>query len=291
MDIYEIQKANPEIFPRFQMKDTLFLYYNCPQKEKILQLYSKHIQLNLTVSGKRILRHGSKSDLATKKKGFLLKRCAYLQELPPDYSGWDVIVFYLKDDYLKHIFNEFRPYLSLNNLPKVSSDVALGFEIDEQIRNCYKGFLPYFQSQRPLPEDILENKFKELLFMIFSHPNNKHILSFISKIADEYSTPIWEVMETNYMYNLTLKEFAEIANRSLSTFKRDFSGHYNTTPGKWLTQQRLELAQLKIRTTDNAIREIAFDCGFENPSHFSRVFKKFCGISPAIFRETHKVGQ
>lgn len=284
MDIYEIQKANPEMFPQFQLKDTLFLYYSCPQKEKILKLFSKHMQINLTVSGKRILHQGSWSGVANRHKGVLLKRCAYLQELPADYSGWDNLVFYLKDDYLKQVFNEFQPHLKLQNLPEAVTDGSLVFTIDDETRNCYESFLPYFKSQRPLPEKILENKFKELLFMIFSHPDNKHLLSFISKIADGYVTPIWEIMETNYMLNLSLKEFAAIANRSLSAFKRDFFQHYQTTPGKLLTQRRLESASLMLHTTNQNIREIAFECGFENPSHFSRTFKKAYGMSPSYYR-------
>lgn len=287
MDIYKVQQANPQIFPQFKVRDTLYLHYTCPQKDKILKLYSSHIQINLTVSGKRILRHGSQKDIANDQMGYLLKRGAYLQELPSDYSNWDVLVFYLKDDYLRHIFDEFRPFLNLSNLPDVPSDMALGFKIDDSIRNCYKSFLPYFKSSRQLPEEILEAKFRELLFMIFSHPDNRQILAFISKIANRYTTPIWEVMETNFMINLTLSEYAAISNRSLSTFRRDFQAHYKTTPGKWLLQKRLELAKLKICTTTYAINSIAFDCGFENPSHFSRVFKKNCGFSPKEYRQKY----
>ena len=56
MDIFEIQKANPELFPQFFVKDILFLYYNCPQRERILRFYSKHIQVNLTIEGQRIVK-------------------------------------------------------------------------------------------------------------------------------------------------------------------------------------------------------------------------------------------
>ena len=75
-------------------------------------------------------------------------------------------------------------------------------------------------------------KFKELLFNIFSQPENKHILAYILKILNRFQTPIWEVMEANYMYDLNIQDFARIANRSLSTFKRGFKKHYQTSPGK-----------------------------------------------------------
>jgi len=60
MNIYDIHKANPDIFTQLTLKDQLFLYYKCPQTDKIIQLYSNHNQLAFTISGKRIMRKGKK---------------------------------------------------------------------------------------------------------------------------------------------------------------------------------------------------------------------------------------
>ena len=154
MDVYELHKSEPELFPQFSVKDTLFLYYSCPQKEKILQLYSKHIQFGFTLTGKRITRHGNQTWVSNPEKGSLLKKCAFLQELPTDYDGWDVLNFYLKDDYLRYIIDEFRPHLSLNDLPEPNKEMIETFKIDEHIRNCYRSFLPYFDNNKPLPENV-----------------------------------------------------------------------------------------------------------------------------------------
>jgi len=285
MDLYELQLSNPKLFPQFSVKDTLVLYYSCPQRDEIMQLYSKHIQIGFTLSGKRIQKHGDQVWVSSPKKGGLIKKCAFLQELPADYSGWDIMVFYLKDDYLRSVFDEFRSHLSLTDLPEPNDEMIELFEINERIRSCYESFLPYFGTDKPLPESLLENKFKELLFNIFSHPENKHILAYILKIVDRYQTPIWEVMEENYMYDLKIQDFANLANRSLSTFKRDFKKHYQTTPGKWLTNRRLKRAKAFLETTEKTISEVAFECGFKNTSHFSRVFKKKFNTSPSALQK------
>ncbi|WP_162343143.1 helix-turn-helix domain-containing protein [Cyclobacterium salsum] len=250
-----------------------------------MQLYSKHTQILFTLSGKRIQKHGDQLWVHSSEKGGLVKKCAFLQELPADYSGWDTLVFYMKDDYLRFIFEEFRSYLSLTDLPEPGKEMIEMFEIDEQIRSCYTSFLPYFGNNKPIPESVLENKFKELLFNIFSNPKNKHILAYILKIVDRYQTPIWEVMEENYWYDLKMQDFANLSNRSLSTFKRDFKKHYQTTPGKWLTNRRLERAKAFLETTDKTIGQVVYECGFENISHFSRVFKKKFNISPSAFQK------
>src|SRR5690606_15535684 len=130
----------------------------------------------------------------------------------------------------------------------------------------------------------LELKFKELLFNIFLDPANKDVLAYANSLMNISNTPIWEVMEKNYMYNLTVEQFARMANRSLSVFKKEFFQYYHTTPGRWLTQKRLELAKSFLDAGKQNIGEVAFNSGFENLSHFSRVFKEKYGVSPTKMR-------
>lgn len=291
MNIYEIHKANPDIFTQLSLRDQLFCYYECPQKEKIIQLYSNHNQLTFPLSGKRIFRQGRNRWTLSREKGFLVKRGAFHQELPDDYSGWETLVIYLKDDYLKNIFEEFRPHFSLRNLPKVNVEMIQEFTINDQIRNSYKSLLPYFSKPQLLPDSIFEGKFKELLFSILIHPKNKQTLAYINQIVDNYTIPIWEIMEANYYYDLKISEFAEIANRSISTFRREFETYYQTTPGKWLTAKRLEKASLLLKTSGKTISEITFNCGFKNISHFSKSFKKKFKFSPTEYRQQSKLSR
>lgn len=288
MNIYEIHKANPDIFTQLSLGDQLFCYYECPQKDKIVQLYSNHNQITFSISGKRIIRHGDKKWVLGGNQGFLLKRGAFAQELPCDYTDWEVLVLYLKDDYLKNIFEEFRPHLPLENLPNIDMEMIQEFTLNDKIRNGYESLLPYFSNPQLLPDSIFEGKFKELLFNILIHPSNEQILAYVNQIISDYVTPIWKVMESNYYYDLTISEFAEISNRSTSTFRRDFEKHYHTSPGKWLTEKRLEKAKLLLKSSDKPISEITFDCGFKNISHFSRIFKEKYDVTPTKYRTQNK---
>ncbi len=91
-------------------------------------------------------------------------------------------------------------------------------------------------------------------------------------------------MEANYMFNLTVAEYARITGRGISAFKREFCEYYHATPGKWLTHKRLEHAKLLLTTSTKNISEIAYDSGFKNLSHFSRIFKENYGSSPLQYR-------
>jgi AraC-like DNA-binding protein len=103
-------------------------------------------------------------------------------------------------------------------------------------------------------------------------------------MSDSHKPILHEIMEANYTFNLSLTEFAKIAHRSIATFKREFKENYHTTPGKWLTQKRLQHAQLLLNTSKKNVNEIAYDSGFENVTHFSRIFKEKFGFSPLQYR-------
>jgi AraC-like DNA-binding protein len=48
------------------------------------------------------------------------------------------------------------------------------------------------------------------------------------------------------MFNMSLEKLGYLTGRSLSTFNRDFKKLFNTTPQKWLTDKRLELAHYQL---------------------------------------------
>ena len=53
---------------------------------------------------------------------------------------------------------------------------------------------------------------------------------------------------------------------------------------KILLHTRLERGLSLLQTTDDQISEIALDCGFKTPSHFSDAFRKRFGIKPKDIR-------
>lgn len=161
------------------------------------------------------------------------------------------------------------------------------FEINVNETTCafFYGMVPYFSQKIPPSENLLELKFKELLFNIFSDPANANLLAYVNSIDDQYKTPLWQVMEANYTFNLAIEEFARIAQRSVATFKREFHEYYHTTPGKWLTQKRLEYAKNLLDTSKKNVSEIVDESGFENLTHFSRIFKEKYGLSPIYYRK------
>ncbi|MEP2773266.1 MAG: AraC family transcriptional regulator [Fulvivirga sp.] len=286
INTYDLQVSQPNNFKQFAVKDMLIVYYRCPQVEKQLSLFTHFNEIAFTLSGKKTINKGGKSWVLSENKSLFFRRGAYSQELD-ETSGWEVLAFYFKDDFLRKIFDEYKFHLPLKSLPEPPKETLIEIKVNETARAFFYSIIPYFNQKQPPPKNLLESKFKELLYTILSNPANVDLLAYVNSIQDQYKTPLWEVMEANYTYNLTIDQFAKIAQRSTATFKREFYNYFHTTPGKWLTKKRLEHARLKIENTKDTISAIAYDSGFVNESHFSRIFKNKYGMSPKAYREKH----
>lgn len=281
---YDFKVARPDIIKQLTVKDMLFAYYKCPQVDKVVHVLTHYNEIAFTLSGKKTLHHREKSWTLTDNTSVFVRRTAYKSE-KYDFEGWEVLAFCFQDDFLRQVFREYRQYLPLKNLPPPPSDMLIGINVNETTRAFFYGMVPYFSQKIPPSESLLELKFKELLFNIFSDTANADLLAYINSIDDQNKTPLWQVMEANYTFNLEIEEFARIAQRSVATFKREFYEYYYTTPGKWLTQKRLEYAKYLLDTSKKNVSEIADESGFENLTHFSRIFKEKYGLSPIYYRK------
>jgi AraC family transcriptional regulator, exoenzyme S synthesis regulatory protein ExsA len=117
------------------------------------------------------------------------------------------------------------------------------------------------------------------------NPANDQLHQHFLNLREQTSTPIREMMEKNYAYNLSIEAYAKMTNRSVSSFKRDFQAIFNTTPGRWLIEKKLAHAKKLLMQSNNAIADVAYDSGFENTAHFSRLFKQKTGLTPLEFRK------
>ncbi|MFC0776936.1 helix-turn-helix domain-containing protein [Flavobacterium sp. HJSW_4] len=145
----------------------------------------------------------------------------------------------------------------------------------------FASILPYFDLNYKLPEGLSQLKIQEAITVLRSL--DKDIDNILSDFSEPHKINLVEFMERNYMFNMPLEKFGYLTGRSLTTFKRDFKKAYNTTPQKWITQKRLELAYFQLAKKNRKPIDVYCEVGFENLSHFSYAFKKQFGKSPTAF--------
>lgn len=94
-----------------------------------------------------------------------------------------------------------------------------------------------------------------------------------------------EYIKANYHRNVTIEEVAKLAFLSVSALERRFKKYLSKTPKQFLNEVRLENARRLLLESKLPIMEIAFQCGFSEPSYFSKQFKALFGILPSQVRK------
>ncbi|WKN44846.1 helix-turn-helix transcriptional regulator [Tunicatimonas pelagia] len=76
---------------------------------------------------------------------------------------------------------------------------------------------------------------------------------------------------------------AELVGLSEGYFYHAFKHTTGLTPGRYLTLTRIEKAKELLLKTAQPVIQVGMAVGYDNPSHFSRIFKKEVGVSPSKF--------
>ncbi|RYG00996.1 MAG: AraC family transcriptional regulator, partial [Chitinophagaceae bacterium] len=197
-------------------------------------------------------------------------------------EGFCCLLIFMPDDYIKEVAEQQSQ--SFSKIGERVSDSVIPINLDGTLHAYFQSLASYFfKAEAPVPA-LLEIKFRELLLNIISSREHPGIAAYFKSLFYSAKPYLPAIMEANYTYNLSLEEFAKLCGRSLTVFKNDFKEIYNCSPGRWLTQRRLEHAQKLLENTDKTVGQLILECGFENASHFTRVFKEKFGKTPVKYR-------
>ncbi|SHK55276.1 transcriptional regulator, AraC family [Epilithonimonas mollis] len=161
---------------------------------------------------------------------------------------------------------------------KIKTEKIISFEKHPLLESCLASLIPYFEMQNNFPENIASLKINEAINILRTIDVN--IDSVLNNFDEPGKIDLVAFMEKNFMFNMSLEKFGYLTGRSLTTFKRDFYKAFNSTPQRWLTKKRLELAYYELVEKNKKPVEVYYETGFENLSHFSFAFKKQFGYSP-----------
>ena len=96
----------------------------------------------------------------------------------------------------------------------------------------------------------------------------------------------WAVdhMQRHLAAPLTVPELAAHVNLSPSRFRELFSAQTGLGPAEFLQGLRLRRARLLIERTFLTVKEVMAIVGYNDPSHFSRDFRRYHGVTPSSLR-------
>ena len=283
LNLYEAVRANPGI-NKLEIGDFLFAEYTCGVGDERIGIWAPTDYLVNVITGKKTWYTSDGVWAANRGETLFFKKGAATinQHFEVDFC---LLMFFIPDHLVRATVREIA-----GSLPPVPPNVAsiqsaVRVENDTALSAFFQSMHTYFSGTEKPSEPLLRLKLKELIVSILTSGRNPVLAAYFRAMADSEAPPIPEIMEANFRFNLSLDEYAKLCHRSLSSFKRDFQACFEEPPGKWLLRKRLDYSAALLRTSRRNVTEIAFDSGFEDVSHFSRVFKDRFDVSPVTYRE------
>jgi AraC-like DNA-binding protein len=143
-----------------------------------------------------------------------------------------------------------------------------------------ESMLPIFHSDYSNRKQILNVKLEELLQLLINTEKKDQLIDFLYAFQYPKKWNLKMYMEENFMVSLTLEEFATQSGRSLTAFKNEFKEIFNLPPKKWINAKRLERAHMLLSNTEMTVTDVCYETGFENISHFIKLFSERYGVTP-----------
>ncbi len=136
-----------------------------------------------------------------------------------------------------------------------------------------------YQTVEDMTEQLAETLFK-IIDYIFMKRNNKFYQS--TEKAKEF-------LKLNYAKeDLTLEDVARHVNLAPSYLSFIFKQEAGTNFVDFLNQIRLEKAKQLLMISDCKSYEVSYKVGYNNPTYFSTIFKKYVGVSPTEYKNRFK---
>lgn len=97
-----------------------------------------------------------------------------------------------------------------------------------------------------------------------------------------------QFIEDNCSRNIQVQEMAEIACLSEFHFERFFHKCYGLSPYAYYLVCKMKKSQ-KLLVRQQSVIDTTYDVGFFDQSHFTRLFKKYIGVTPSRYLKDNKL--
>ena len=200
------------------------------------------------------------------------------------------------DQERKEVVIQFKPEFLGNSIENV-------FEfkkISKLLELSKQGLVFYGETKKNIGISMLglqyESNFQQLLTLIrileslassdeFTILNKDDFSKSNSIIENERINKIFNYIKINYKDKVYLEEASNLIYMTKPSFCRYFKKHTGKRFTEFLNEYRINNALKLLAQTEMDIKNICYECGFNNFSHFNRLFKKTLNLTPSEYRK------
>ncbi len=190
---------------------------------------------------------------------------------------------------------QFNPEFLGNNFFNVPEMVS----IKRLLEKAKNGIVFGVKTKRKLGSKIekisQKGGFKQILLLLevlhtLSKSDDYTILNadgFVFEIQPQNSSKIdliFKYINQNFDQHITLEEISNLVSMTVPAFCRFFKKTTGKTFTKLVNEYRIVHATKLLSESQKSITDICYECGFNNFSHFNKLFKEFTGKSASKYR-------
>ena len=190
---------------------------------------------------------------------------------------------------LKKYFVDFDGADALVRMKEFNLVEGSMFYIGEQrwVQDIFDQFVESGELPRSESTTLVEQLLK-LLFVRLSIDQQKP--GIMQSFSNETFTHCWRYIHDNYLETNTIVEVANACSINKVYVARLFKRFAKETPFKLLTRLKIKHAARIIITQNLPVKQVGALVGYDDPYHFSRVFKRVMGVSPKNYAYIIKRG-
>lgn len=197
-----------------------------------------------------------------------------------DFSTWEDII----DRWIHQQLSQYECYKEIRRFVETGNKILEDYKLKKFLEDSiYKSITQIFESA--LDKNSFFSDSKQLFAKI-----NKNIIENsadnVNFSRELLANSIKSFLEKNFDQPISNNDLESKFSYSSVHLANVFKEYYKTTPLDYLYKFRIKTASQLLKGNNNLnIAEIGQQCGFPDPSYFSKSFKKLTGYSPDAYRK------
>lgn len=192
--------------------------------------------------------------------------------------------YFIKDQniYEKYIL----PLLEKDAFAHIQFNIKKGIGLDI---NTLMKEIEALEDEKPIGYELEEYSliYKVIRYLYLAYQSSKQSIHTTYDANVQIQRNMTSFIHEHFTSKIGLEDIAEAGQVSKSTCIRLFHKYTGKSPIDFLNNYRLQMSAEKLVTTSEQITEIAYACGFGQPSYFNRLFLKEYNMTPNQYRKQH----
>ena len=192
--------------------------------------------------------------------------------------------YFIKDQniYEKYIL----PLLEKDAFAHIQFNIKKGIGLDI---NTLMKEIEALEDEKPIGYELEEYSliYKVIRYLYLAYQSSKQSIHTTYDANVQIQRNMTSFIHEYFNSKIGLEDIAEAGQVSKSTCIRLFHKYTGKSPIDFLNSYRLQMSAEKLVATSEQITEIAYACGFGQPSYFNRLFLKEYNMTPNQYRKQH----